>query len=233
VINGHTVKPAAKYRLVATADDHQKVAAHYGTKLGFGAASEIGFVNEMSTEAGSLLGLADGQDPSPGGNAPPDFLSDESFSENAGPLVQGGCLPVNAPDDFPESEAFVDCAGKQRVFALECHQVPTGWSVTANEVTDNDFGYRFECFSPSNPYLALGQVRGKIRAGLATRYLSAAEPEPSLSNDILCGHVDWDRTTDRPVLVVDGRPLSMFDLERILRSYEGWRVELRIVDATE
>jgi hypothetical protein len=41
------------------------------------------------------------------------------------------------------------------------------------------------------------------------------------------------RTTDSPVLVVDGHPLSMVDLERILRSYEGWRVELRIVDATE
>jgi hypothetical protein len=140
---------------------------------------------------------------------------------------------VNAPHDFPESEVFVDCSAKQRLFSLECHQVPTGWAVTATEVTDNDFGYRFEGFSPSNPYLALGQARAKIRAGLATRYLSAAEPEPTLSHDILRGHIDWDRTSDSPVLVVDGRPLSMIDLERIFRSYEGWRVELRIVDATE
>jgi len=71
---------------------------------------------------------------------------------------------VNAPHDIPESEAFVDCSGKQRVFSLECHQVPTGWAVTATEVTDNDFGYRFQGFSPSNPYLALGQARAKIRA---------------------------------------------------------------------
>jgi hypothetical protein len=42
-----------------------------------------------------------------------------------------------------------------------------------------------------------------------------------------------DRQTDSPVLVVDGRPLSLVDLERILSSYEGWRVELRIVDAAE
>ena len=71
---------------------------------------------------------------------------------------------MNAPHDIPESEAFVDCSGKQRVFSLECHQVPTGWAVTATEVTDNDFGYRFQGFSPSNPYLALGQARAKIRA---------------------------------------------------------------------
>ena len=140
---------------------------------------------------------------------------------------------MNAPDDIPESEAFVDCSGKRRSFSLQCHQVSTGWAVIATEVTDNDFGYRFEGFSPSDPYLALGQVRANIRAGLATRYLQAAEPEPTLSHDLLRGHIDWDRTTDSPVLVVDGRPLSMVDLERILRTYEGWRVELRIVDATE
>jgi hypothetical protein len=103
----------------------------------------------------------------------------------------------------------------------------------ATEVTDNEFGYRFEGFSPSNPYLALGQARAKIRAGLATRYLSAAEPEPTLSHDILRGQIDWDRKTESPVLVVDGRPLSMLDLERILRSHEGWRLELRIVDPTD
>jgi hypothetical protein len=140
---------------------------------------------------------------------------------------------MNAPLDIPESEAFVDCSGQQRVFSLECYEVPTGWAVTATEVTDNTFGYRFEGFSPSNPYLALGQARAKIRAGLATRYLSAAGPEPTLSHDILRGHIDLDRTTESPVLVVDGRPLSMIDLKRILRTYEGWQVELRIVDVTE
>jgi hypothetical protein len=139
---------------------------------------------------------------------------------------------VNTPSDFPGSDAFVDCSGAQRVFALECHVVPTGWAVIATEVTDNEYGFRFEGFSPSNPFLALGQVRGKIRAGLATRYLSA-DSEPTLSHDLLRGHISWDRATDSPVLVVDGRPLSMFDLERILSGYEGWRLELRVVDPTE
>jgi hypothetical protein len=140
---------------------------------------------------------------------------------------------VNAPDDIPEEEAYVDCSGKERKFSLKCHQVPTGWAVTATEVTYNDFGYRFEGFSPSNPYLALGQARAKIRSGLAIRYLSPGEATPTLSHDILRGHIHWDRTTDSPVLVVDGRPLSMFDLARIIETHEGWQVELRIVDATE
>ena len=138
-----------------------------------------------------------------------------------------------APDDIPKREAYVDCTGRQREFMLECRHVPTGWAVMATEATDSDFAYRFEGFSPSNPYLALGEVRGKIRAGLATRYLSAEELEPTLSHGILRGHIDWDRATASPVLVVDGRPLTMFDLARILSSHEGWRVELRILDPTE
>lgn len=140
---------------------------------------------------------------------------------------------MNDPDDIPEREAFVDCSGQQRVFSLKCLEVATGWLVTATEITDNDFGYRFQAFSPLNPYIALGETRVKIRAGLATRYLSAAERDPTLSHDILRGHIDRDQTTDSPVLVVDGRPLSMLDLERILSSYEGWRVDLRIIDPSE
>jgi hypothetical protein len=74
------------------------------------------------------------------------------------------------------------------------------------------------------------QLRGKIRAGLATKYLLAAEGEPTLSHDVLCGYISCDLTTGGAVLVVDGQPISMSQLERILATHEGWQVELRIVD---
>jgi hypothetical protein len=74
VINGQTVKPAAEYLLLATTDDYQKVAAYYGTKLGFRATGDFGIsgmTNQTSTEAGFQLALADGQDPDLPGNARP------------------------------------------------------------------------------------------------------------------------------------------------------------------
>jgi hypothetical protein len=71
VINGQTVKPAPEYLVLATADDYQKVAAHYGIKLGFGAASDFGLTNMTSTEAGFQLAFADGQDPGPASKARP------------------------------------------------------------------------------------------------------------------------------------------------------------------
>jgi hypothetical protein len=70
-IKGQTVKPAPEYLVLATADDYKKVADHYGTKLGFGAASDIGLVNETSTEGGFLLALTDGRDPGPASKVRP------------------------------------------------------------------------------------------------------------------------------------------------------------------
>src|SRR5262245_57884284 len=55
VINGQTVKPAPEYLVLATADEYRKVAAHYGPKLGFGTASDIGLINRTSTERGFQL----------------------------------------------------------------------------------------------------------------------------------------------------------------------------------
>jgi len=74
VINGQTVKPAPEYLLLATTDDYQKVVTHYGSKLGFVAASDFGLsgmTNKTSTEAGFQLAFADGQDPGTAGNARP------------------------------------------------------------------------------------------------------------------------------------------------------------------
>lgn len=62
VIKGQTVKPAPEYLVLVTADDYKKVADHYGTKLGFRAASDFGQFNGTSTEAGFQLAFTDGQD---------------------------------------------------------------------------------------------------------------------------------------------------------------------------
>jgi hypothetical protein len=73
-IKGQTVRPAPEYLMLATTDDYQKVAAYYGAKLGFGAASDFGrtgMTNKMSTEAGFQLAFADGRDPGPAQNARP------------------------------------------------------------------------------------------------------------------------------------------------------------------
>lgn len=78
-INGQTVRPAQEYLVLATADDYKKVAAHYATKLGFGATDFAGSdfptssynSSGMSTEGGSLFAFLDGTDPGPPSKARP------------------------------------------------------------------------------------------------------------------------------------------------------------------
>ena len=52
-----------------------------------------------------------------------------------------------------------------------------------------DDGYAFVAHSETDPYLALGWLRGKIHKGLATRYLAAAEPQPRLGHDVAVDHI--------------------------------------------
>ena len=140
-------------------------------------------------------------------------------------------MQEDLPADFPAEERYTDCAGRAITFALSCHRMPLGWRVAAVEVSDFAHGYEFEACSPASPFLALGEVRGKIRRGLAVKYL-APGPTPKLTHEMATGHITWDAETDEACLVVDGRPISMARLSQLLISYEGWRFELKISDPT-
>jgi hypothetical protein len=79
-------------------------------------------------------------------------------------------------EGFPSSEEYRDCAGRLVRFSMMCVRTPTGWSVTATEITAGSCGYRFEGFSPAHPATALYAVRAKIRRALAVRYLTDGDP---------------------------------------------------------
>src|SRR5438045_9107673 len=115
------------------------------------------------------------------------------------------------PIDIPERESFVDCAGRNVLFSLQCHEVPTGWTVIATELPDRRVGYRFRSFSPVNPYLALGELRDKIRRSLATRYLTP-DAKPQLSHDVARGHIEWSEA-EGTSLAIDGPAVYMPDPE--------------------
>jgi hypothetical protein len=131
---------------------------------------------------------------------------------------------TNLPEDsFPESETFVDCCGKSREFALELLDTGGGYFVRATERPTGSNGYAFAAHSESDPYLALGRLRGKIQKGLATRYLAEDDHQPRLGHDVAVGHISYGG------VVVDGRHLSFDEFAAILSAYEGWHFKLEIV----
>lgn len=133
---------------------------------------------------------------------------------------------ANPPEDaFPVSETVVDCCGRRRVFALELLETGSGYFVRATEKVSGNDGYAFAAHSETDPYLALGRLRGKIHEGLATRYLAEGDHQPRLGHHAAAGHISHGG------VVVDGRYLTFDELAAILSGYEGWQFKLEIVDA--
>ena len=102
----------------------------------------------------------------------------------------------------------------------------------ASEEGTDHLGYEFAAYSETSPYSALGRVREKTRRGLATRHITDATGDYRMLHDGLRGRITSDGDGG-VVLVVDGIPLGIEDLESFLRTHEGWEFGMRIVDALE
>ena len=133
--------------------------------------------------------------------------------------------------DFPIREEVEDFAGHKRVFVIDCHLGQLGYTVRATEEAKNGLGYEFAAYSETSPYSALGRVRQKMYRGLATRHISFAEGTTRMLHDRLEGRITSDE--GEAVVVVDGIPLGVDELESLLRSHEGWSFSLQIVDSLE
>ncbi|MBN1543314.1 hypothetical protein JW992_14330 [candidate division KSB1 bacterium] len=129
--------------------------------------------------------------------------------------------------DFPLEDEFEDFTGKKRVFRVDCHNSPLGYTVRAVEVNPKDEGYEFSVYSETNPYDALGRLREKARRAMAVRHLSSNR---DMLHDKLCGRITVDED-GAPLLVVDGIGVDRDDLARILSMYEGFVFTLTIENA--
>jgi hypothetical protein len=132
--------------------------------------------------------------------------------------------------DFPIIDEVEDFAGKIRKFNITCHEGGLGFTVSAEEKGKKGMGYRFEAYSETSPYDALGRLRLKMRRGVAIRHLSGQSDGPLMLHDTLRGWITSDGGGEA-VMVVDGIPLSLDEFSSILNSHEGWEFELRLIDS--
>lgn len=127
---------------------------------------------------------------------------------------------------FPTVESFPDFTSKLREFVIELRAQPRGYFLRATEKqrSGSEGGYSFAAHSPTDPFFALGQLRGKIRQGLATRYLNTELHGLSLSHDRLKGHISYGG------VVVDGEFIPFDEFCTLLETYEGFQFSLTIAD---
>jgi hypothetical protein len=136
----------------------------------------------------------------------------------------------NWQSDFPIREEFEDFSGKRRMFVITCHEGGLGYTVRASEEGTEHLGYEFAAYSETSPYSALGRVREKASRGLATRHITGAAGSYQMLHGELRGRITSDGDGG-VVLVVDGIPLGVEDLESFLQTHEGWEFGLQILDA--
>ena len=134
--------------------------------------------------------------------------------------------------DFPIHEEVEDHAGRRRAFVIDCHRGELGYTVRATEEGKDGLGYQFGAYSETSPFSALGRVRQKMYRALAARHLSVADGACRMLHDGLEGRITSD-ANGQVILVVDGVPLGMEEVESLLRSHEGWSFSLQIVDSLE
>lgn len=124
-----------------------------------------------------------------------------------------------------------------RHFKISTFPVPSGILSEAIEVIgdEKDEPYVFSILSPFDSDIEKAELKlkAKIIRGVNKRYLTIDGSGFELRNDEMAGRIDWDSKNDETSLIVDGKRVSMGQLEKILAPYEGFQFKLQIIDASD
>jgi hypothetical protein len=133
-------------------------------------------------------------------------------------------------NDFPEWDTFQDCRGRNIKFKYHLIDAGNLYSLRAREVTRSKYPREFCAFDVIDPLNALWKLRRRIPEELNKRYFTEEKGVrfDSLNFDYFPGNITHDSDAREACLVVDGKKMSMYDLERILASHEGWQIKIQI-----
>ncbi|OPY71350.1 MAG: hypothetical protein A4E62_01303 [Syntrophorhabdus sp. PtaU1.Bin002] len=135
-------------------------------------------------------------------------------------------------DDFPDFDSFQDFRGKTIRFRYDLIDAGNIYSLRAREVTKSEYAREFSAYDSASPWNALCKLRKLIPQELNTRYFTKDEGDAfgSMNFDHFRGSIATDSEARKACLVVDGKKMSMTDLERVLSMHEGWQIEVRITE---
>ncbi|HED35066.1 MAG TPA: hypothetical protein ENJ08_12780 [Gammaproteobacteria bacterium] len=137
-------------------------------------------------------------------------------------------------NEVPESEVFVDYAGKKRTFKYYYCPCAGGFLLCAREFKQQGKGYEFEVFSGihsgcrEHPKKLIGELRAKIRKRLSVQYLDKG---------MTCGYSFNHKTVKGQVayqgVVIDGVFIDGNDFAEMMDAYEGFYFELKFKELDE
>ena len=132
-----------------------------------------------------------------------------------------------------------DADGVAHTFAIQSLIVPTGHGMKAVEVRDGEArGYVFEILGDfgDDALVLFGKLYQRMRAGLAQRHIERGAYGWELTDAArIVGRIeaDLDDPDGLPLLVVDGKELTWEEVGRMLKSSEGFTLEMAVKDSIE
>lgn len=137
-------------------------------------------------------------------------------------------MDFNLPDIVPKHLDLNDCNGKAHRFAIEYMLFPNGQSLQAWEEGEAEYrccvyGDLDENFMP-----VWFRLLDRLQKMLSVKYIEKGR----WTEDRVEGYVRWSEK-DGCEVVVDGVPYTWEELGENVSSYEGFRIRIEIVDATD
>jgi len=134
--------------------------------------------------------------------------------------------------DFPEFDVFQDYRGKEVRFIYDLIDAGHLFSLRAREDTKKDYARQFTAYDSQSPVNALIKMRTKIREELNRRYFTEERGNPfkEMNFEYFRGNITYDSENSEACLVVDGKKMSMRDLEQIIATHEGFQIEIKITE---
>jgi hypothetical protein len=124
-------------------------------------------------------------------------------------------------------------------FEIRSQLVGTGHLMEAIEVLEGEArGYRFSVLGDfeAEALALFSQLYERMRQALAVRHVQHTDLGWQLTKDeTLTGRIEADLEDDlrMPILVIDGREFRWEEVGRMLMSFEGFTVELRVRDSID
>jgi hypothetical protein len=153
-------------------------------------------------------------------------------------LAESGGLDSFAHAELEPVE-LTDCDGQAHVFHFRTRLFGPGVALDAFEVCDEDpAGYQFQVIGEpeDDPLELLARLIEKIRRALSIKHVTVGSLGLQIADhQVLRGRIEWDKAEEGrvPLLVVDGREITLDEFGRMLMAFEGWQFKLEIRDKSE
>ncbi|WP_462410369.1 DUF7686 domain-containing protein [Neobacillus sp. Marseille-QA0830] len=142
-------------------------------------------------------------------------------------------------EQLPDTFSWKDAQGMSRTFHVDRRIHPNGVYLEAAEA--NEFGYRFAVHGEldCDQLDLFTKLMAKTRKGLAKQHVGTnvypnGHAYYSMIGDQIIGYIEHDETSDgTPLVIIDGKPFTWEEVGKMIMSYEGFRMKIKMYDITD